>query len=1349
MKYISIVLSFALALTFASCQRDDVDDLGEGIAAGRIKLNFQIESHDIIELDTRATEAVESDLQQLFVFVFDKDGKPLKMEEIDDLNMTDKSEYSRSYTGSIKNDQSNQIKSGDKVYLYAVGNPNTRLSNGMAGWIEAYEKGRDAFASRIFRADKLTLEPLGTSVPFTGRASDDASVTVGKDGEIKTFIRLRRPYAKVDFSFHVGKDNITFQPTGYDLCNLPHGCAQHYTGQVLDEATAATIEYETISNNQFSLANPMFFSFYMLENLQKAKNDVKTYHDRDKKNVDENGAHTGGFVNAPDNGTYVVVHGKYTEYKTAEKNDIKYVGDVSYTIHLGDFSKNNFSNFSVERNHWYTYDVTVNGVDQIIVEAKDKTETQSGAEGYILDATESAMIFDLDSHYETVLLRIPLAAIDPVENKIAIRKESGLTLRVASPYTEYKKEGGNSPGVSNIISYEDLFNATLADFEDGDKVGGTFTFERTLKLLRDNKALDVDWIRYVSQDQGETAMPYYESIAANKNSMNSFDLILVLGRILTKIQADYNTNGISAFDWSGNDKANVKVYEIGGLPPMNSAGPSDPATNPGYRIPVVRSNNRLYLYLTAYVDEFVYDYNPYSMIEHDTDKAYWPEFTNVAPRAMYVASSPTTSNDGASTYATILFTISQKSIGTPFRTDDPTINAYGFESVDETRPTSSFDYLQNSHGDRLDGLNNYRTLLKERGGVKLGESRWADFVNFSVTSNTYRGQREDKINNMMLENQAFASYLCLQRNRDLDGDGIIDEEEIEWYLPAINQYVSMWIGTEGVLTSARLYDGSTTAAAADINAYNQLNHMYTSSADNQRVYWAIEGASYGRYQREWMAASHGVRCARNLQFTTEKSPSYSSVLEEESDGKGGKRTIYNLANLSSSAVRSTASFLRGEYGPHNERQIQNKPAQRFQLAKNDLELPAREEVAVPSLKAPNVVKGVELVEHTIPASPRVKAELTKREVVNTDTEVAQLATEYTLSMTILDPQEGWTYGYTNLATLPDAEINPWTLFSSDEHKASLATLRRDAHTYYVWGRDAAGNYADYTRVTIRPDDFDQGKGGIVVEMREANTHDDIYLRMSAYLHLIDMSQYDNDGSDLHTRLGENTAITYEVSIGGLDSWQQVRFNLQSDGHLRSIAPLREPESPIRIRARYVFVKPYDSSSSSYVSNPVIINLVNGEWVYDTASGQPTEDKKVQTGGQSYFSSDYVATSNNLCAKYYSEEADKSDLGLWRVPNQREFAVIMLRGTGSTSMSNASYMSRTTFSNTHVGRTLFYFNAGTGQIELVTSQNNVSDAKQVAPVSGRIRCVRDREPKEIERVTSPVDGSYNDGGQLTN
>ena len=145
--------------------------------------------------------------------------------------------------------------------------------------------------------------------------------------------------------------------------------------------------------------------FYIPANIQKAKNVCTKYDDREAFDSAQGTADGNkNWKNAPDNATYVVIHGKYVE---TDANGLLFrSADVSYTIHLGDWSGGAYDDFSVKRNFIYTYTMSVRGVDNIVVEAtseEDSDEFQNGAEGDVIELTEGSEVFYLDSHYEQVL----------------------------------------------------------------------------------------------------------------------------------------------------------------------------------------------------------------------------------------------------------------------------------------------------------------------------------------------------------------------------------------------------------------------------------------------------------------------------------------------------------------------------------------------------------------------------------------------------------------------------------------------------------------------------------------------------------------------------------------------------------------------------------------------------------------------------------------------------------------------------------------------------------------------------------------------------------------------------------
>ena len=82
-------------------------------------------------------------------------------------------------------------------------------------------------------------------------------------------------------------------------------------------------------------------------------------------------------------------------------------------------------------------------------------------------------------------------------------------------------------------------------------------------------------------------------------------------------------------------------------------------------------------------------------------------------------------------------------------------------------------------------------------------------------------------------------HACMTRNRDLDGDNIIDREEIRWVLASIDELTDLWIGESALPETAHLYQGDGT----------YMEHVVSSSGSYTApwIIWAEEGASRGQY----------------------------------------------------------------------------------------------------------------------------------------------------------------------------------------------------------------------------------------------------------------------------------------------------------------------------------------------------------------------------------------------------------------------------------------------------------------------------------------------------------------------
>ncbi|MGM9768946.1 MAG: hypothetical protein ACI3Z0_10900 [Candidatus Cryptobacteroides sp.] len=306
------------------------------------------------------------------------------------------------------------------------------------------------------------------------------------------------------------------------------------------------------------------------------------------------------------------------------------------------------------------------------------------------------------------------------------------------------------------------------------------------------------------------------------------------------------------------------------------------------------------VYTQAFVNEYYYDNRP------DGTAASWPEFVNNDNRMLIFNPDVETSPDGNSVnFPTYLFQISQRSIKTTYATTDASMNAFGIETWNETGKIA----VDNVNAlDADNGWENSKTLL----------GSYNSWPNFGYTSSISDNSKESHVFYSSGDGVTLGSgyYACLTRNRDENGDGTIDEAELKWYIPAVNQFFSLWMGQDYLQGDTQLFDPSliSSLTSADMTKYNLL----MSSGDNNTEYWAIEGASVGGNSN-----LKGVRCVRNLSV-------FNGVPAGNSTLSGNVITV-----TGASAVRTTK--MTGEYASgHSERDADNILPAAFEVASADL-----------------------------------------------------------------------------------------------------------------------------------------------------------------------------------------------------------------------------------------------------------------------------------------------------------------------------------------------------------------------------------------------------------------------------
>lgn len=821
----------ALASVFA-CAKEVGPGYEEGLPVTSIKMSISAPGQDKIDISTKASEAVESAVEQIAIFFYkanDAEAMPIVSEITPTFASNVGSNYQ--YNIVIPATDLEEMRSG-KWYMYAVANYGKGFFpvdiNALKGL------NRSEFLDYCITKQNNALDILETSVLMSGKYCSagktydqcDGSLDI-KPGENKLdgIIRLRRSVAKITFKFVNGSHthtvagttttaHVTFKPESYGLYEYSRSCTlmeRDWNDDIAYMGDLSVSEENRFHNGSDFPVTGSQFVFYMPENAQTR--NVKgtpdkgwTYFNREERNSDgvENPTQEqyNTFKYAPKHGTFVAVKGTIS---IPEEN---YSGDVTYYIHLGHFTKSAYD-FTVRRNYHYTYTITVNGVDNIIAEAKaeDSSELQPGAEGNITHTTDAYLDVRLDSHYETVLLKVK-ADVDA----------GTYAVRVNSPYSK------------NVM------------VKSTDSPAG---FEAK------KKELDYDWIRFGKP----AANKGYRSYPGVSNTTDVFGLI-----------ADLQSANTTKTYWSKD------TY-----------------------------NGEAYYYTIAYVNEYYYE----DKMNNAADKtAELKKFINADDRTMSVILGPNVfeSKDGHSTYTDLthgFFNISQRSIKTFY--DLSVANPFGIEQIEETAATSDYkiDYSYSNRNnydkDKSDTDNGYLNIPDR---FTSGSSSWNSYI-----SNGF-------YQSVALSNN-YAVYQCLSRNRDEDGDGKIDANEMKWYLPAVHQCTYYWFGMNSLPEDAR------------IKMEPRKTNNYWSSTSGFATWWAAEGSAYGAKE-----GTCQVRCVRSLK--SYKDPA-SEVSEYDS-----KTRIVTMLGMDHRSVRE-AGTVTGEFDEHERGTVYDVLPSSFQIAKNNLD----------------------------------------------------------------------------------------------------------------------------------------------------------------------------------------------------------------------------------------------------------------------------------------------------------------------------------------------------------------------------------------------------------------------------
>lgn len=818
-------LLMGVALLLSSCSEDIFPGGSESNEDVTISLAYSDVSPRDIVVNSRATDAEERHLDNLYIYIFDGNGNLKGYKGIEgevNLNQNTSSTTKAEITG-IK------TRSGES-YIYAVANISTGLypvetSNGT---VEAnklpinlneetaraggYDFTLDQLKALTFKRNNTSID-ITNAFLMSGAVQDGKLVNITTAGAIAgddNAIRLSRIVSKVKFTIKAAKTTgvtRSFKLETYDIMNIAvdgslvgkiDGNSRNKTTNV-NKNIGNTVRPNDVENDA------QFFEVYLPENLQDAVHNVTTQAARE----DDSQSIPKEFTNAPANGTYVVLKGKYEETTSSSTKS----ADVTYYVHLGDCSRDK-NNYDVERNCKYTYNITVAGVDKIIVEAKKESGAdQPGAEGVVLEYGATGKNMTLDSHYEYMVMRF-------YQNDIQALKKAGK---------------GYFYQVYALGNHTDVIN-----------VGAT-----TVGKKND---VDTSWIQFAIKCRRDGSSSTYSEDKTNRGTACSYpgtnanDLYTV-DKFLKYLYDNANSTSI----WTGGYDYNKGSY---------------------------------YVDATCFISENYYKNLTWNQYVNDVDK-----------RAFYVANEVKTSNDGRSVYAQTQYGLTQYNIQTFYdRSKAGSITAYGCETINDEEGKG---FSVNGGG------STYQSA---------GSDTWNGRANMVADINT----RTDTWKS--LKNNTSLIKACMSRNRDLNGDGKISDDEIRWYAPTISQYIGIWIGEEIMSGESKLFNKATSTLSTSNDPGCRM--LYYSSTYNENTYFSEEGLATNHNNSAYPPKL--VRCLRNLKSNDvgyNRTPAKYYTYES---------SVVTLNNVDEKALNTSGE--QGELNAHTERSALNKPAKKFKIS---------------------------------------------------------------------------------------------------------------------------------------------------------------------------------------------------------------------------------------------------------------------------------------------------------------------------------------------------------------------------------------------------------------------------------
>lgn len=898
----------ALVLGCLSCVREELATPVGGASGGEGWLMLDFGVNKQVSVQTKATlpEYTEGRVLNMYVVVFDEDGNKLSSGFFDANDLVSEVEVSKgnkncwfvknptkageaSATGRVLM----KCAAGTDLKVYVIANLDSDMAKVSSDLLSSTIHDESNIQNFEVFLNQTTVSRNGY-FPMTCKVGH-VSISESNSGNVARTdivgVQLERIDSKIKFIFKTGntpdakgqtiekfearqwrvvnvprksyllsyEDRGVTKSCGHDIVNVnPNTSSEDYSKYAAGFFTTDFVNFE-----EFPADGSAEFSFYMMENRQEPKKTPTNYQDRSRAIKDKEGLNKSCQVSYTLNGvdytrdmrmfeyandfsTYVVVTGYVTMNLKDDEAGKVLGGEVEYLIHLGNWGNGN-GNYNIERNTSYTYTVTINSLNSIRVEVETSqagqtfTENQPGATGQISIAKEEIAL--CDCHYESKTISFHLSNFfknGKINRENCIVDE--LTWSVKTPFGEGEPKIVN--GVESVTGLDYQWVHFRLNKRGDD---GNYYSDKRRKYTDREFAASETW-RDAEQNaekdgSGEVGL-------AGFHNDGIMTVPYLCKYIKEQVKKYLDNPAVSDFDYSKSEDGGPKIS------------------------------------LTVFVDEFYYDKNP---VTSETRSDLWKYFVNKDDRKLHILCNSVKSLDGESSMTGSVVTIQQSSIQCVYNTDPSYTalqTAWGVENADEDAGSLDggksdggkyWSVYPSNHETNVSGGNvenrfnndQYNGLYnscKEWGLSPYRKTadftkdvRWSIYMDYEVANSTPQ----------LKEDYKYMRYACMNRNRDNNGDGKIDRNEVRWYLASIRQLVGMYVG-DGLLNSkTKLYNkNAADRKNPDYTIWQQ--HIVSSTnfggnSNDPTILWAEEGTSTSHFYHPWGDIQGSeIRCVRNL-----------------------------------------------------------------------------------------------------------------------------------------------------------------------------------------------------------------------------------------------------------------------------------------------------------------------------------------------------------------------------------------------------------------------------------------------------------------------------------------------------